>query len=420
MLSNFDSIDTDDFDDEDIWNLLDSIGSDTISDTIISKKKLKEQCINCKGYNLVNDQSKGYIKCIDCGVCNSQTFDENPEWSQYEDGKGEGSMRCGAATNYFLPISSLGTTISGKGFSILQMLQNWNQMPYKERSLSVILQYIDQMCRKKNIPKAVIDNAKILYKQIHDLKYININQISKSVIIRGKNRKGIYGAVVYYGAQLQGFARTQEEVAEMFSINMETMTKGCRKFMDLMKNNKLINTIETASPNNFIERFCYKLKFKKDQIKDILIIATNISKLNLASNHQPSSIATGAIIIYTNINGINLQKKTISEIFNISVVTIDKIYKKILPFRKVIVSDELTDFVKHKLASANYYSCNDATTETFKQHLIELSETSSINNSYTNDILNDSDNLDDIMIKSEVIIEKKKRGRKKKEISNII
>lgn len=415
MLSNFESINSEDIDEEDIWNLLDSIGSDSISDTNIIKKHTdkKEQCINCGSGNMVNDQSRGYIKCTDCGLCNSQTYDENPEWSLYEDGKGEGSMRCGAATNYFLPISSLGTTISGKGFSVLKMLQNWNQMPYKERSLSVILQYIEQMCKKKNIPKAVIDNAKIMYKQIHDLKYINAEQISKSVIIRGKNRKGIYGAAVYYGAQLQGFARTQEEVAEMFNITMETMTKGCRKFMELMKNNKLINTIETASPNNFIERFCYKLKFKKEQIKEILMIATNISKLNLASNHQPSSIATGAIIIYTNLYNLNIQKKTISDIFKISVVTIDKIYKKILPFRKVIISEELTDFVRQKLANANYYS-NDDNTESFKQHLIELSETSS------NHDRNDSDNLDDIMIKSEVVVEKKKRGRKKKEVSNVV
>ena len=61
----------------------------------------------------------------------------------YEDGKGEGSMRCGAATNFFLPKSSLGTTISGKK-SVLKMLQNWNQMPYKERSLSEVLQHLEK------------------------------------------------------------------------------------------------------------------------------------------------------------------------------------------------------------------------------------------------------------------------------------
>lgn len=359
-------------DDNDIWKILDSIGEKKTNNKTLEKN----QCINCLEFNLVKDQSKGCIKCLSCGTCSSQIFDENAEWSQYQDGKGEGSMRCGAPTSYFLPKSSLGTTISGKGYSILKMLQNWNQMPYKERSLSEILQYIDQICKRGSLPKSVIDNVKILYKQIHDLKYDTVEKKDKSVIIRGENRKGIYGASVYYGAQLQGYPRTLKEIADMFSTSVKTITKGCRKFIDLMKKNQLISSIATSSPNDFIERFCYKLKLQKDQITKILNIATNISKLHLASNHQPSSIATGSILIYAQEYNISIQKKTISEIFNISIVTIDKIYKKIIPFKKVIISDELTEFFRTKLMNAKYIIIKD------DNELIELSETFSELNDY--------------------------------------
>jgi len=408
-------------------NMLDLIDSMDInkSNSIESIKSIKSKsnantCIGCNGRNLVQDYSKGCIKCTDCGICTTQIFDQNPEWSLYEDGKGEGSVRCGPATNFFLPKSSLGTTISGKGYSVLKMLQTWNQMPYKERSLSDILQHLEQVCKKNNLPKSVIDNVKILYKQIHDLKYETEEKKDKSVIIRGDNRTGIYGACVYYGSQLQGYSRQVKEIAAMLKTTIKVVTKGIRKFNDLMKKNNLINTIASTTPNDHIERFCQKLKLKKEQVQQIKIISTNITRLYLASNHQPTSIAAGAILIYSNINGIDIQKKTISEIFEISNVTIDKIYRKILPFRKVIVSDEMTIFVKNKLMDAKYIMVNEAiqdqlraNAEVFKQNIIELSETSSNYSELAEQDIETSDSIGAI-----IVPEKKKRGRKPKVITN--
>jgi len=401
MITDFEILD-----DDDIWNMLENINEKSIS------KIDKNQCINCNSLNLVNDQSKGCIKCLDCGLCTNQTFDENAEWSNYDDGKSEGSVRCGAITNFFLPKSSLGTTIAGKNYSVLKMLQNWNQMPYKERSLSEILRYVEQVCRKINLPKAVIDLVKILYKQIHDLKYDTEEKKNKNVIIRGENRKGIYGATVYYAAQKQGYSRSIKEIADMFETSIKTITKGCRKFMDLMKKNDIVNTISTTSSNDFIDRFCYKLKLNKEQIEKITNMAINISKLPIASNHQPSSIVAGLVLIYSYDNNLDIQKKTISEIFDISIVTIDKIFKKIKPFINIITSEENTILFKNKLINAKYIMIDEnilANTELFKQNMIDISET---NISINLDNIEDFDSI-------EINIEKKKRGRKKKIIEVI-
>lgn len=417
-IDNFspDNMDFFDLNEDNMLDLIDSMDSNKTSQVLKSIKSKTNLCIGCDGKNLVQDYSKGCVKCTDCGICTTQIFDENPEWSLYEDGKGEGSVRCGPATNYFLPKSSLGTTISGKGYSVLKMLQTWNQMPYKERSLSDILQHLEQVCRKNNLPKSVIDNVKILYKQIHDLKYDTEEKKNKSVIIRGDNRTGVYGACIYYGGQLQGYSRSVVEIATMLKTTIKVVTKGIRKFNDLMKKNNLINTISTTTPNDHIERFCKKLKLKSDQIQQIKIMSNNITRLYLASNHQPSSIAAGAILMYSNLYGVDIQKKVISETFEISNVTIDKIYRKILPFRKIIISDETTTFVKNKLMDAKYIMVNEkvqdqlkANAELFKQNIIELSETSS---TYS-DLVNDTETSDTITsISSEP--EKKKRGRKPK------
>jgi transcription initiation factor TFIIIB Brf1 subunit/transcription initiation factor TFIIB len=275
-------------------------------------------------------------------------------------------------------------------------------MPYKERSLSDTLQNIEHICKKSNILKCVIDNAKILYKQISEQKYISGNKI-KNIIIRGNNRKGIMSACLYYGSKLQGYPISIKEIGNLFNIKIKSVTKGCRKFMELMKQNNLISTMLSITPKDYIERFCNKLKLNREQIEKIYKIAINVTQLYLASNHQPTSISAGSIMIYAYIYKINIPKKMISELFEISIVTIDKIFKKIFPFRKIIISDELTKFVKKKLINANYI-IEDDEKEIIKNELIEISES-------------------DIILEKEPekkeIKEKKKRGRKKKVIQSI-
>ena len=196
----------------------------------------------------------------------------------------------------------------------------------------------------------------------------------------------------------------------MFETSIKTITKGCRKFMELMKKNDIVNTISTTSSNDFIERYCYKLKLNKEQIKIISDMAINISRLPIASNHQPSSIIAGLVLIYSYDNNLDIQKKTISDIFDISIVTIDKIFKKIKPFINIIKSEENTVLFKNKLIDAKYIIIDEtilSTTETFKQNMIDMSEISSI---YNDDFECSEDS-------SEIIPEKKKRGRKKKNTS---
>ena len=65
--------------------------------------------------------------------------------------------------------------------------------------------------------------------------------------------------------------------------------------------------------------------------------------MGIASDHQPPSVAAGAILLLSEILSLNINKKKISKTFKISQVTIMKTYKKIFPYRKVVLSDENTN-----------------------------------------------------------------------------
>lgn len=322
-----------DMDDDNIWDVFDELSSE--------EKPIKKDtsiCSSCGSNDLVNDSSKGYLVCRNCGVFDSIGFDNGLEKTSYDDDKEV--SRCAGPTNFFLPKSSIGTTIGGVGNNRIKMLQKWSQMPYKERSLYEVIQKIESRCKKYNIPKSVIDNAKILYKNISETKYDDSN---KTIIIRGINRESLIAACVYYGARMQKFPRTVKEVSDIFELKITQVTKGCRKFLDIMENNPIISNMISTNAVDFIERYAGKLKIKRNFIEQAIQISNNINKLELISDHQPPSIAAGSIMIMSVINNLNLNKKMISEVFNISEVTISKTYNRIIKYKDILINDELVE-----------------------------------------------------------------------------
>ena len=193
-LSNNETVNIENIPDDALWDILDNIGVEETNED----EEDKNVCSNCKSKNLLTNASKGYIVCQDCGELNESLLDRNPEW-QSSDGK-EGASRCGCPTNYYLPKSSLGTKIGGRGYSRLKILQKWGQMTYKERSLYEVLLKIEDKCKKYNITKPIIENAKILFKQINDSKHLGGENIGKNIIIRGFNRESLIASCVFYGA----------------------------------------------------------------------------------------------------------------------------------------------------------------------------------------------------------------------------
>lgn len=371
-------------DDENLWNMLDHFASED------DRACKTNACKQCNSVNMLFDSCKSMYTCSDCGAESNEIFESRPEWNNYEDGVQE-SGRCGIATNPFLPKSSMGTIIGGTGYSRLRMIQSWNQMPYKERSLSEVLQHLEKSLKTSKITKAIIDNAKILYKNISEIKHIDGPNTGKTIIIRGLNRCGLIAACAFYGAKLQGSPRSTKEIADIFGIKLTQVTKGCRKFLELNKYKNTTYNLSSSHAQDFIERFGYKLKLKKNHIDIAIKITENINKLDIASDHQPTSLAAGTILLISNLYDLNIPKKSISDIFGISEVTIIKTFKKINPYKKIVIDDVKTDIIlkkiKEKMMSLNKeYPMTSIRTNTLDNIFIMPTDSSSENNSNVNSL----------------------------------
>lgn len=355
MSSNikFENIDDlDDMHEKDVWSLFDAIkiSDDIHSDLSDDIEEIEDDissdtdiCPNCKKKNsLVQDRKEGFVVCNECGIVCDELLDYNPEWRSYgEDSTSAG--RCGIATNFFFPKSSLSTTIAGSNFNRLKRLHNWGSMPYRERSLYIVLDEICTRCDKHGIKKNIVDDAKLMYKKISEYKHITGKNVGKFIIIRGSNRKSLIAACVFYACKLNGHTRSPKEIAKVFDLKMTEITKGCKKFLQLMKNYNAMYKLDSSTPEHFIKRYCNALQIHNKDTEVATIISRNVKKLGLASDHTPPSVAAGSILLMSKINNLSLTKRSISKKFSISEVTISKIYKKIEEYRGLLVDTEQTD-----------------------------------------------------------------------------
>ena len=336
--------------DDELFELLDLIDYEKETKEIkeIESDRIKEYksyCKTCKSPDkIAEDTTQGILVCIGCGNIVSNIFDNSPEWKQYasEDSK-ETVGRCSNPTNFFLPQSSLGTSISGSNKSKIKILHSWSAMPYKERSLHIVLKEIQNRCRITGILKCIEDDAKIFYKNISESKHAIGKNKGKNIIIRGSNRKSLIAACVFFACKKNGKTRSPKEIAKIFDLKYKEITKGCKTFLKLIKLRQISYDIPTSNPAHFIPRYCKKLHIPNQYINQIIKIATNIQKLNIASMHTPFSVATGSILLIVDLNKLEIGRKFIADEFKVSEVTVIKTYKKIEQYKKILMNDELTD-----------------------------------------------------------------------------
>ena len=365
-----------DLNDEDIDNLLLGINFETDE---IKKKKIV--CKSCNSDKLVIDNTKGYTVCEDCGVIHKEILDENPEFSE-DNG---GSSRYGCPTNFYFPKSSLGSSIKTKGFSHISNLQKQGQMPYKEKSLMGVLSKIQTKCKKYNITVPVIDNAKNLYKKINDCKHTKGQRKGKNRIMRCINRRSMIAACVFYACKLQGEPRSPKEIADIYDLEIKHVNRGCRKFLDYIDIEHC--KFKSSKSSDFIERFAGKLNIDENYIKIAKDVSENINKLDLASTHEPPSVAAGCILLVANIYHLDLSKKQISDVFKISDVTISKTYRRINPYYQIILYNKITDLIVERRLKQQKKQVSIDKKNLVKENVTYLTE--------DNDDSEDSDDSDD-------------------------
>jgi transcription initiation factor TFIIB len=332
------------FDDDAIWNMLSELKG-LMNEPDDEKNKNGEAggggggCGNsssdtdthcCEKPNIINDA--GQYVCKSCSTIASSHLDTGAEWRFYgaDDSKTADPNRVGMPVNDLLPTSSLGSVIGNcrgdsRDVRRMRMYQIWNSMPYWERTLYNIFDQFNYKTANHGIPSRVLDEAKVLYKRL-----------SEKRVSRGENKEGIIASCIYHACMTNGTPRSTKEIAEMFSIQQNVLTKGNARFQNLLKMN-----VKCSSSDDFIARFASRLNLAYDDILQLKLLAKKLDQLDVVSENSPTSIAAGAINMYVQLKGLQITKTQIAKECSVSEVTITKAHKRMAKWHDYIFDKDL-------------------------------------------------------------------------------
>jgi len=292
----------------------------------------RENCERCK-YNLAFSD-EGFLTCTNnrCGIIYKDMLDQSPEWRFYgaDDNQSNDPTRCGMPINPLLEESSYGCKVLCIGKSSYEMRKirrytEWQSMPYKEKSQYDEFQRITVMAQNAGIPKLIIDDAIRYHKKICEYEQT----------FRGDNKDGLIAASIYISCRINNYPRTAKELATIFHLDVTSATHGCKNAQSIINHlEKDVNNDEKTSfcktkPEAFIERYCSRLNINSELTNLCKFITIKIEKHNLMPENTPHSIAAGVIYFIAQICKLNLCKKDVKNISEISEVTINKCFKKL-------------------------------------------------------------------------------------------
>ena len=311
---------------------------------VFIKTEEKDICQCCNTALFITEE--GFQACSNksCGVI-YKVIDQGAEWRFYggDDNQSSDPTRCGMPINPLLEQSSYGCKILCPAKSTYEMRKirrytEWQSMPYNEKMRYDEGQRISILANQGGIPQMIIDEAMRLHKKISDAKSF-----------RGLNRDGIIAATIYVAARINGYPRSAKEIATIFHLDNTSATRGCRNAISIINEleNEMENSEKTSlgqtTPSSFIERYCSHLNINAELTKLCKFIAQKIQKNNLIPENTPNSIASGILYFVAQKCNLNVSKRSVHNVSDVSEVTINKCFKKLEELQDQLIPKVIID-----------------------------------------------------------------------------
>ena len=340
-----------DYDIDLMWNQYQQL-TENIEDSK-NKNPYISACTSCGSKNCIcEDMVNGVIVCTHCGtVIENDIIDNRPEWSfNSEDTTRKDPARCGAVINPLLEKSSMSTLISQSGFKcpnnfhFMRKLHNQMSMNYVERSRYHVFENISKMAGETGkLSNNVIEQAKYYYMILSQRK-----------LSRGEIRKGLIACCILHACRNMNVPRSMREISKMTNVSIPILNKTTKIFLKHM-NDVLLETsqsfergidkarycdyvFEHTKCSDLIQRYCNALHIpektnERKLIRSINKMENELNEHGVMDCKTPAAITCGLIIFNAEkLNFREITKTRVSNLFQVSIVTINKIIKMIISF----------------------------------------------------------------------------------------
>jgi len=329
-----------------LWNIVDNDFHEKPIplECIYRKDGERDFCDSCQSKLSFSDE--GFLTCTNtkCGIIYKDMIDQSAEWRFYgaDDNHNSDPTRCGMPINPLLEQSSYGCKVICNGNTSYEMRKirrytEWQSMPYKEKAQYDDFQRIIIMAQNSGISKFIIDDAIRYHKKITEYEQT----------FRGDNKDGLIAASIYIACRINDNPRTAKELAVIFHLDVPSATRGCKNAQIIINHlekeyeNQDKTSFCKTKPEAFIERYCSKLNINIELTKLCLFISIKIEKQNIMPENNPHSIAAGIIYFVSQIFKLNISKKDVKNMSEISEVTINKCFKKLEKIQSDLIPQKI-------------------------------------------------------------------------------
>ncbi|WP_255149342.1 transcription initiation factor IIB [Halorarius halobius] len=295
-------------------------------------------CPECGG-RLETDTEHGETVCADCGlVVEEDSIDRGPEWRAFDASERDSKSRVGAPTTKMMHDKGLSTNIGwqdkdayGKSLSSrqrqkMQRLRTWNERfrtrDSKERNLKQALGEIDRMASALGLPENVRETASVIYRRA-------LNED----LLPGRSIEGVATASLYAAARQAGVPRSLDEVRNVSRIDKMELTRTYRYIV-----RELNLEVAPADPESYIPRFASDLDLSDEaegRARKLIEAAREDGQL---SGKSPVGLAAAAVYAAALLCNEKVTQSDVSEVANISEVTIRNRYKELLEAEGVVTA----------------------------------------------------------------------------------
>jgi len=287
-------------------------------------------CPECGG-TLASDTEHGETVCVDCGlVVEEDEIDHGPEWRAFDSSEKDSKSRVGAPTTQMMHDKGLSTNIGwqdrdayGKSLSSrqrqkMQRLRTWNERfrtrDSKERNLKQALGEVDRMASALGLPDNVRETASVIYRRALD-----------EDLLPGRSIEGVATASLYAAARQAGTPRSLDELTGISRVDKDEIARTYRYVA-----RELSLEIKPADPEQYVPRFASDLELSDEAERRARELLSTAKAQGVHSGKSPVGLAAAGVYAASLLTNQKVTQSEVSEVANISEVTIRNRYHELL------------------------------------------------------------------------------------------
>ena len=303
---------------------------DSETETASDEKQTETACPECGG-TLINDAEHAETVCEDCGlVVDEDQVDRGPEWRAFDAAEKDRKSRVGAPTTKLMHDKGLSTnigwqdkdaygrTLSARQREKMQRLRTWDERfrtrDSRERNLKQALGEIERMASALGLPKTVRETASVIYRRALEAD-----------LLPGRSIEGVATASLYAAARQTGMPRSLDEVASVSRIDSMEFKRTYRYIVK-----ELSLEIQPADPSSYVGRFASELGITDEAEQRARELLDTAAQQGVHSGKSPVGLAAAAIYAAALLTNDRVTQSEVSEVTNISEVTIRNRYQELL------------------------------------------------------------------------------------------